>query len=351
VSPLELVDDRFEQLAQELRAARPAASAELRERVRSLAPPPPPRFELRPRRVLAVACAAAVAISLSGALAVGLLQGGGRQRVVQGGARSATVLQQEAVRAAKAPSRGAFQGGPVPVPYPGGAIPAAGDRLQNYNAVLTLQVDDRAELAARTSQAMRLTRGLGGYVASAVYNVPGRRGVSVVALRIPIDRVQQALDSFSNYGSLLSQRITIKDRQRTVDELGSRIAGVQADIAKVQKELAGPLSSQQRSKLERQLRADQRLVVALTKQRKALVRYSELARVMLTLVTPRPKAVASPGRFDRTLDDAGSVLVRELEILLYALVVVGPLLLIGAAGLAAGRGQRRRSDRKLLERA
>jgi hypothetical protein len=346
VSPLELVDDRFEQLAQELRAARPAASAELRERVRSLAPPPPPRFELRPRRVLAVAGAAAVAISLSGALAVGLLQGGGRQRVVQGGARSATALQQTAVTEAGSHLRASRY-----APVPKGAIPAAGDRLQNYNAVLTLQVDDRAELAARTSQAMRLTRALGGYVASAVYNVPGSRGVSVVVLRIPIDRVQQALDAFSNYGSLVSQRITIKDRQRTVDELGSRIAGVQANIAKVQKELAGPLSSQQRSELERQLRADQHLVVALTKQRKALVRYSELARVMLTLVTPRPKAVASPGRFDRTLDDAGSVLVRELEILLYALVVVGPLLLIGAVGLAAGRGQRRRSDRKLLERA
>jgi hypothetical protein len=61
-------------------------------------------------------------------------------------------------------------------------------------------------------------------------------------------------------------------------------------------------------------------------------------------------AAPPPGRFHRTLDDAGSVLLRELEILLYALLVAGPLLLLGAAGIVAGRSLRRRSDRRLLER-
>jgi hypothetical protein len=70
----------------------------------------------------------------------------------------------------------------------------------------------------------------------------------------------------------------------------------------------------------------------------------------LTLVTPTPTASGAPGRFDRTLDDAGSVLARELEILLYALVVVGPLLALGGIAIAVGRTHRRRSDRRLLER-
>jgi hypothetical protein len=45
------------------------------------------------------------------------------------------------------------------------------------------------------------------------------------------------------------------------------------------------------------------------------------------------------------------VLLRELQFLLYALVVAGPLLLIGGAGLAMTRAARKRSDRRLLERA
>jgi hypothetical protein len=82
-----------------------------------------------------------------------------------------------------------------------------------------------------------------------------------------------------------------------------------------------------------------------------LLRSAQLARITLSLTTPDKQAAAAPSRFDRTLDDAGSVLLRELEILLYALVVAGPLLLLGGAGIAAGRAQRRRSDRRLLERA
>jgi hypothetical protein len=60
--------------------------------------------------------------------------------------------------------------------------------------------------------------------------------------------------------------------------------------------------------------------------------------------------VAPANRFDKTLDDAASVLARELEVLLYALVAAGPLLVIGGLALVAARTQRRRSDQRLLER-
>jgi len=68
------------------------------------------------------------------------------------------------------------------------------------------------------------------------------------------------------------------------------------------------------------------------------------------VVGPKP-AAAPAGRFHRTIDDAASVLLRELELLVYALLVAGPLLLLGGAGVLAGRMMRRHSDRRLLERA
>jgi hypothetical protein len=46
------------------------------------------------------------------------------------------------------------------------------------------------------------------------------------------------------------------------------------------------------------------------------------------------------------MSDAGGVLLREAEILLYVLIVAGPLLLLGGAIIAAGRMR----DRRLLER-
>jgi hypothetical protein len=45
------------------------------------------------------------------------------------------------------------------------------------------------------------------------------------------------------------------------------------------------------------------------------------------------------------------VLVREFELLLYALLVAGPLLLLGGAAILANRLLRRRADQRLLERA
>jgi hypothetical protein len=44
------------------------------------------------------------------------------------------------------------------------------------------------------------------------------------------------------------------------------------------------------------------------------------------------------------------VLARELEIVLYALIVAGPLLLLGGMAILGTRAQRRRADQRLLER-
>jgi hypothetical protein len=348
VSPLELVDDRFEQLARELRAARPVASEPLRERVRALEPPPPPRRpDLNLRRLLPAVAAAGIAVSLSVALGIGLVHGNAK---TGGGAQALRVERTPTVSHGEpAPNSGEKETfAPLTAR---GALPPTQGRLQQYDAVVTLRVGDRDDLSARTSQAMRLARGLGGYVASAVYDVPGKRGASALVLRIPVDRVQQALEAFSGYGTLVSQRISVKDVQRRVDDIASSLTVLRKDIDKIRRELTGSVTPARRAELERRLAIDRARVKTLTSTKQAITRRAELARVVLTLVTPRSQAVVAKTRFDRTLDDAGSVLARELEILLYALVVAGPLLAIGGIAIAAGRAQRRRSDRRLLERA
>jgi len=266
--------------------------------------------------------------------------------------------QVEVGRAAKTPktTTEVFGAADVPrgLPAPGDmharALQPARGRLQQYDAALTLRVRNSDQLSARTQQAMRLTRALGGYVASASFDVPGRQGTSTLVLRIPIDRVQRALAAFAGYGTLLSQKISVQDLQQRADAQSSRIAALRRGVAALEKRLQGSVTSAERVQLERRLAIEKSRLAAQQKTLRATLRRAELARVGLTLVTPAPKASAAPGRFDRTLDDAGSVLARELEILLYAFVVVGPLLVLGGIAIAVGRAQRRRSDRRLLER-
>jgi hypothetical protein len=335
VSPLELVDDRFDKLAEELRAARPTPSEPLRARVRALEPPARRGFELNVswRRLIPAVAVGVLAAGLGVAGVLGLVHGStARQRValerqppVPKGA-----LQQK--RVAQPSYR--FDATTLKSPAP------ATDRLQRYDAWLRVRVGNQDELSKRTSDAMRLTRRLGGYIAWASYSTPRKRGDSELQLQLPIERVQAAIAAFSGYGTLVGQRIRLKDEQRRVDDLVARIQRLRAEISRLERSGSDP------GRLQR----DRARLAQLTRTRTVTVKRARMASVALTMVVGAKPAAAPPSRFDRTIDDAGSVLARELEILLYALVVAGPLLAIGGAGILAGRSVRRRSDERLLER-
>jgi len=327
VSPLELVDDRFEKLAAELRAARRLAPDALRQQIRALEARPRRSFELNVpwRRVVPAIALAGLAAALGVAGVLGLVHGAhsDKRATVAPSAQKGTqpTFPQRQIAPA---SDNAFKSALAPGP--------AKDRLQQYDALLRIRVRDQEALSKRTQDAYRLTRKLGGYVAWANYSTPANRGDSEVQVQIPIQHVQAAIAAFSAYGTLIGERIRLKDVQQRVDNLAVRIRRLRERIAR----LHDP--------------RDRARVAQLLRARASTVKHAQMASVALAMVVGKKTAAAPPGRFDRTIDDAGSVLVRELEILVYALIVVGPLLVLGGAGLLASRTFRRRADQRLLER-
>ena len=185
---------------------------------------------------------------------------------------------------------------------------------------------------------MTLARSLGGYVGEVQYSThAGKRGGARVVLRVPVGSVQTALTTLTGLGTILQQQTGILDVTRRADRESRQ-------IAKLEKQLQ-TASPQEAPAIRAHLRT-------LQAKHRGLLRSASLARIVLTLATPtKTKEAATPSRLHRTLDDAGGVLLRELQFLLYALVVAGPLLLIGGAGFATARAARKRSDRRLLERA
>ncbi|MGZ4256997.1 MAG: DUF4349 domain-containing protein [Gaiellaceae bacterium] len=358
MSPLELVDDRFEKLASELRAARPVASEELRDRVRSLTPPPPRRLDLNLRRFVPAAGLAAAGAALTVAVVLGVVHGSSSHPVA---AQKRDVAH--AQRLAPFPARvvGKSFGQSVTPSATwktatqnlnhAAALPPVATRLQRYDAVMRVRVASQEALSKQTQDAIAFTRKAGGYLAWSSYSAPGHTGNSELVLRIPIEHVQAAITRFTAYGDLVKQQIVLKDLQQKVDGLTATIGRLHRDIAKVEAQLAGTLSPEQRAVLEQRLRQDKARLTALTSQRSQTVRRAQMASVALAMVVGPKPAAAPAGRFHRTIDDAASVLVRELEFLVYALLVAGPLLLLGGAGLLAARMARRHSDRRLLERA
>lgn len=322
--------------ALELRASRPRASEELRERVLAIAADAPaprePWFVLPPlRRLVLVAAASTAVVAVSGALVYGLAKSGSparravaTPRVTATGSGAAGTKRLDASAAEK---QRFIQGVP--------------SRLQQYGASLRVQVGDRAGLSDATKHAMRVARLLGGYVAYVRYSAPSRgRGAASLVVRVPIDRVEDAVAELSGLGTILAQNVTIRDVTKAVAEQTKEIVRLRAEIVKLE---AGGVTPAEQA----QVAADKARLDYLTKHRNATVGRAQLARVSLVLTTKPKASPASATRFHRTLSNAGGVLVRELELLLYALIVSGPLLLLGAAVIAAGRVR----DRRLFERS
>ena len=353
MSPLELVDDRFEKLATELRAAHPVASEELRERVRILSPPAPRfRLQLNLRRFVPAAGLAAAGAALTVAVVIGVVHGSSSHPAAAekssiAGATQTRFPRAQVLRSSLPRAVSSVFG--LQRDNAAKGIAPSGSRLQRYDAVLRVRVASQDELSKQTRDAIAFTRKAGGYLVWSAYSAPGHTGNSELVLRIPIEHVQAAIARFSGYGDLVKQQIVLKDVQQKVDGLTATIGRLRANIAKIEAQLAGTLSAEQRYQLEQRLHADKTRLAALTSQRSATVRRAQLASVALAMVVGPKPAAAPAGRFHRTIDDAASVLVRELELLVYALLVAGPLLLLGGAGILTGRALRRRADRRLLE--
>jgi hypothetical protein len=342
-------DPRYEGLANELRAAKPKAPPELRERVAALEPVIRKRWgfpRISARRVSLVLVPACLVAAVGAAVIHGVVTSGGRA----GHHLSAVVLKNHRPTFKNPPGAGVpFRG------VSGGSVQEAfapSGRLQRYDVQLKLRVRNLDGLSNATKQAMQATRHFGGYVATVTYAAPtAKSGGASLVLMVPIDRVQDALQRFSSLGTILAQHVSIKDVQKQVDEETSGIAKLRRQIAGIRTALDhGSLSPEKRRLLERRLASDQRRLRALQGTKFATVRRASFAQIKLALVTKRT-AAAHPGRLGRTFRDAASVLTREGEFVAYAVIVGGPLLLLGAAGIAGVRLTRRRNDERLLGRA
>ena len=359
------VEERFDELLAQLRAGRPAPSPALRERVAAIATtessPEPVRRRTFPwRRTLALGTVSALAAGVVALAVVSVDPGSGEQPA---GEREAITLpeanldrsaprssgQESVTRAQKAPSAGRA--------VAPSALPPTQKRLQDYRADLRVQVRRPGQVASATSRAMRITRSLGGYIVSASY-ARARQGDSTLVVRVPVDKVQDAIVRFSQLGTLLSQRIEIQDLQGGVNRQSDRIAALRTSIASVEAGLRDPeLTAEERTRLTARLGDLRPQLATRLEARAATVRRGRLSRVSLTLTTreaaaaPAPVPPAPPGQFEETLRDAVSVLGKVVGWLLYAVIVASPFLALVLGAALLERWRRRRGDLALLERA
>ena len=371
-------DRRFEQIVRELRATAPPAPESVRARVRELAaspaPAPPLLRRFGGRRVAFVL----VPVCLLG-LAAGALVAG------RGGTRSAAPVAKRALRSEHALNRptgtvpwsstrtrqanrfdqlgdavgGAAHGAAAGSSASGktfapATLPPAQGRLQHYDVSLSLRVRDQDALSKATNEAMKLARGFGGFVAGVEYSsAENTRGDALLTLRVPIERIDQAISRFSKLGKIRAQHVSIQDLQATVNAQNQAILDTRKSIASLQEKLAGSLPAARRVELQHKLAAQEGRLKALLVGRGQTVREGRLATVSLAFTTAKKHAAGAhhPGRIGRAAHDAWTLLAKVGAGAVYLLILLGPLVAIGFALFVIGRAVRRRGESRLLARA
>jgi hypothetical protein len=370
----------YEALVSELRATAPAAPDSLRDRVLEGAPAPR-RHRSKKRRLALVVVPLAVVLALGAAFVHGFVNSGSDHSSaelspvtrVPGAATSATngavrhSIARQSVHNERAlgPLKQGVQkksyalgysgyapGRPKALATDAGALAIPTNRLVHAAASLEVRVPGRSELSKATNQATQDVAALGGYAQSVRYSASHNGGGSaVLALRVPVQKAETAIGKLGGLGTLLSQQVSTQDLQAKLTSQTSQIGSLKRAIAVYESALQSTtLPASQRAILQIRLNNARRSLSRLEHARKGTLAAGANADISLVLTTQKGAVVAThhrEGRLGRLLGDAAHFLALEGIILLYALIVLAPVILLVALGWWILRERRRREERLL----
>ncbi|HJQ49134.1 MAG TPA: DUF4349 domain-containing protein [Gaiellaceae bacterium] len=388
--------DGYEALVSQLRANAPVAPESLRERVLEGAPAPRLRRSRR-QRLFFVVVPVAVVLAVGAALVHGFVTSGSRPDVaglVAGKPESHAVSSGKAYGPVRSKRSGVAhtqekklgklgnsgkatldQGGVFEEAAPASTVASAAalagnaprtidranpnsvtipkNRLVHAVATLQVQVKSRSQLSARTNEASQIIGSFGGYAQSVRYqNSRGGFGEAVLQLRVPVQKAQAAIAKLSTLGRLLSQEVSTQDLQTKLTQQNSGIGSLRRAITVYVQALAsGTLSATERVNIQIRLNNARHALAQLRHARTNTLESGATADISLLLTTRNQAVVVhhhhKSGRFDRFLGSAGGFLGLEGIIVLYALVVLSPIILLGALAWWILRERRRREERLL----
>jgi hypothetical protein len=218
-------------------------------------------------------------------------------------------------------------------------------------AVLQVQVS-RAKLSDATNSASQIVGSLGGYAQSVRYEASRQGGGSaVLTLRVPVQKAETAIAKLGALGKLLSQQVSTQDLQTKLTHETSAIGSLRRAIAVYEQALQSTtLPASQRVIIQIRLNNARRQLSKVRHARTGTLASGATADISLLLTTSGHAFVGGhhkSGRFGRLLGSAAGFLGLEGIIVLYALIVISPLVLIGALAWWILRERRRREERLL----
>jgi hypothetical protein len=356
--------DGYEALVSELRANPPVAPERLRQRVLEGAPAPR-RQRSRKRKLVLVVVPAAVVLAVGAALVHGFVSSGGNlyqsgtkarktPETVFGPTGTSTAAHSKAAGGTHEGALDALGSGQTALTGAQARRSVTIPKNRLVHAVASLQVGVKSSnLSDKTNEASQIVGSLGGYAQSVRYQATHQGdGEALLALRVPVQNAQKAIAKLGNLGTLLSQQVSTQDLQAKLNHQNSGIGSLRRAIAVYENALQSTtLSASERVALQIKLNNARHALARLRHSRNGTLASGATADISL-LLTTRNHAIVAPHhggstRIGRLLGSAANFLALEGIIVLYALIVLAPVLLLGALAWWILRERRRREERLL----
>jgi Domain of unknown function (DUF4349) len=355
-------------LVRELRAGAPVAPAPLRVRVRELAEQPVRRRRALPRRRTALALAF-VLVAVAGVSSAVVLSRGG-EGTLDGAPRAASGETVAAAEDLEALEREAMRN-PLTSPFALDETPRARRvtlskdaeplqaplppraRATDVRLWMEVRMPGADELSDAAAEAMSITQELGGWIAASDIDTEGNEGRAELALRIPVERVEDAIVQLGDLGTVTGERVATIDLQTGIDRRADRIEQLERAIRLLELRLdSGTLTADEelrvRLRIERYRNAIEDLQGAnLADRREAAT--SELALVLHTREAAA-KAEQDESGAAGAAGDAFAFLAAAGTIAVFLVIVLSPVVVLLVLLWLAFRARSRRVEAKLLDR-
>jgi hypothetical protein len=314
-------------LVAELRAAHVEAPPEVRERVRLIAAgAPTPRRRVTWRRALVVVVPIAAAIAAT---------------IVYTRPSHDTSVVERAI---------AHQPGTVRASIPAApsgdsagkafALPSPTNRVQKYEATLSLRVEHARDVSDGVKRALRITTSFGGYSSAVHAETHGGRATADLTLRIPRARIQAAMAKLAQLGTITDENVSTVDQTALLNTTDREIARLQKQLAALRAQPTSPDN-------DRRITALVTRIERLQRGEATTRRNAHYATVSLHLETPPATVVQQ--HTHGPLHGVG-VALKWLGIgAVYALAIGAPVAVLLLLLWLGVRVVRRRRENALLE--
>jgi uncharacterized protein DUF4349 len=312
-------------LVSELRAARVAAPAELRERVRAIA-----AADTEPRRWFTWRRAFVVAVPVAAAIAAAVVftRPASQERTAVHGA--AAIARSTPDAAARQKAFGAL-GAPQST--------TASGRLQQVETTLSLRLATPDAVSAAMQRALAVAKSYGGYPVYVDAGSQSGTASAQLTLKVPRSHLRDAMARFSALGTITAEHLDVQDLTASVNE-------TDRTIARLQRQLADLRAQGQTAQTRRRIARLTAGVARLQRQRAATIRAAHYATVDLQLRSQQVLSQHKQGH--GPLHRLGTMLMWLGIGAVYVLVLGTPIALVAVLVGVVVRTVRRRREEALL---